>query len=109
MTARPGPITVSFNDPDEFLAELGRDLERIDRKILRVTVRRRYGQPFVTVAVLATAAVGGTLVKLEHRVGECFAGDERATGLANKTQTALDRLTVAATALGLDVRAGVFE
>lgn len=103
------PIGVGFHDPDEFLAELHLDRDRIDRDILRVTVRRRYGSPFVTVSVVATATVGGVLVKLEHRVGEAFAGDEKATGLADKTQAALGKLTAAAKSLGLDVRAGVFE
>ncbi len=103
------PISAAFNDPDEFLTELRRDRERIDRGILRVTVRRRYGSPFVTVSVVATAVVEGVLVKLEHRIGEAFAGDEKATGLAEKTGAVLDKLTGAGKSLGLDVRAGVFE
>jgi len=103
------PIGVSFHDPDEFLAELRLDRDRIDRDILRVTVRRRYGSPFVTVSVVATATVGGVLLKLEHRVGEAFAGDDKATGLSEKTQAALDKIAVAAKSRGLDVRAGVFE
>ncbi|HEX4613617.1 MAG TPA: hypothetical protein VH092_35875, partial [Urbifossiella sp.] len=78
---RPVPVAVAFHDPEEFLAELRQDRERIDRAILRVTVRRRYGSPFVTVSVVATAAVEGVLVKLEQRIGEAFAGDEKTTGL----------------------------
>ncbi len=106
---KAAPIAVSFHDPDEFLAELRLDKERIDRGILRVTVRRRYGSPFTTVSVVATATVEGVLVKLEHRVGEAFAGDEKANGLAEQAQAALDKLTDAGKSLGLDVRAGVFE
>lgn len=106
---KTAPIAVAFNDPDEFLAEIGRDHDRIDRQILRVTVRRRYGEPFVTVSVVATATVAGILVRLDHRVGEAFAGAEKATGLGAKTQALLDKLTTAAAALGLDVRAGVYE
>ena len=63
----------------------------------------------MTVSVVATATIGGVLVKLDHRIGEVFAGDEKATGLTDKTQAALDRLTEAGKSLGLDVRAGVFE
>lgn len=103
------PIGISFHDINEFLAELRLDNDRIDRNILRVTVRRRYGSPFVTVSVVATATIGGVLVKLDHRIGEAFAGDEKATGLTDKTQAALGRLTEAGKSLGLDVRAGVFE
>ncbi len=103
------PIAVSFHDLEEYLAELRIDKDRIDRGILRVTVRRRYGSPFVTVSVVATATVEGVLVKLEHRVGEAFAGDEKANGLTDKAQAVLDKLTEIGKSLGLDVRAGVFE
>lgn len=106
---KTAPIVVSFHDLEEYLAELRIDKGRIDRGILRVTVRRRYGSPFVTVSVVATTTVEGVLVKLEHRVGEAFAGDEKANGLTDKAQAALDMLTEAGMSLGLDVRAGVFE
>lgn len=106
---KTAPIVVSFHDPDEFLTELRTDKDRIDRGILRVTVRRRYGSPFVTVSVVATATVEGVLVKLEHRIGEAFAGDEKVNGLTDKAQAALDTLTGAGKSFGLDVRAGVFE
>jgi hypothetical protein len=103
------PITVSFNDPDEFLEEVRRDKDKIARGILRLTVRRRYGEPFVTVSVVATIVIEGTVVKLEHRVGEAFVGDEKAHGLATKTQAILDKISDAAKGLGLEVRAGVYE
>lgn len=109
MKDMPALPTVIFNDPDEFLEELRRDRDRVDRQILRLTVRRRYGEPFVVVSVVATARVEGMLVKLEHRVGEAFAGDEKANGLAAKTRLVLDKVSDAAKALGLDVRAGVYE
>jgi hypothetical protein len=109
MTKQLISLTISFHDPDEYLSELRRDHERIDRRILRVTVRRRYGEPFITISVIATAAVEGTIVKLEHRIGEAFAGDENSNGLSTKTQVVLDKLTEAGKALGLDVRSGVFE
>ena len=48
-------------------------------------------------------------MKLEHRVGEAFAGDEKTNGLTDKAQAALDTLTDAEKSLSLDVRAGVFE
>lgn len=103
------PVVVSFHDPDEFLTELTLDKDRIDRGILRLTVRRRYASPFVTVSVVATATVEGVVVKLEHRIGEAFAGDEKANGLTDKAQAALGKLTEAGKSLNLDVRAGVFE
>ena len=109
MSQDPSPITIAFNDPDEFLEELARDRETVDRKILRVTVRRRYASPFVTVSVVATALVGGQVVRLEQRIGQAFAAAENVTEVATKTQAALDKLTEAGKALSLEVRAGVFE
>lgn len=109
MTTRTSRPTVSFNDPDEFLEEARKDHDRIDRGILRLTVRRRYGEPFVTVSVVATAVIEGTVVRLEHRIGEAFVGDEKSNGLATKTKTVLDKLSNAAKPLGLEARAGVFE
>ena len=106
---KTAPITVSFHDLGEYLAELRLDKDRIDRGILRVTVRRRYGSPFVTVSVVASVTVEGLLVKLEHRIGEAFAGDEKPNGLTDKAQAVLDTLTEAGKSLGLDVRAEVFE
>ena len=103
------PPTVSFHDPDEFLDELRHDKDRVERNILRLTVRRRYGEPFVTVSVVATAVIEGAVVKLEHRIGEAFAGDEKAIGIAAKTQTVLDKLSTTAKDLGLEVRTGVYE
>jgi hypothetical protein len=105
----PTTVRVKFNDLAEFLEEVRKDRDRIDRGILRLTVRRRYAQPFVHVAVVATAVVGSTVVHLEHRIGEAFFGDEKADGLSARTQAALDNLTEAGKALGLEVRAGVFE
>ena len=106
---KTAPIVVSFHDLEEYLAELRIDKDRIDRGILRGPVRRRCGSPFVAVSVVATVTVEGVLVKLEHRVGEAFAGDEKANGLTDKAQATLNTLTDAGKSLGLDVRAGVFE
>lgn len=100
---------MGFNDPDEFLDEIRKDQDRIDRKILRVTVRRRYGEPFVTISVVATAMIEGLIVKLEHRIGESFPGDEKANGISTKTQAILDKLTEAGKSLELDLRTGVYE
>jgi hypothetical protein len=105
MTA---PIAVSFHDPDEFLAELRLDEDRIDRDILRITVRRRYGNPFVTVSVVATATIEGTLVKVEVRIGEAFAGDEQASGIAQRTTGVLAQITEGGKSLVLEIRAGVY-
>lgn len=102
-------VRVNFNDPDDFLAELRKDHDCIDRSILRITVRRRYAPPFVHVSVVASAVVGTTVVSLDQRIGETFAGDEAGSPIPAKVRAALDHLTTEAEKLGLEVRAGVFE
>jgi hypothetical protein len=103
-------MKVSFNDPDEFLREVRIDADRVDRKIVRLTVRRRYQQPFVSVSVYASAVIGQFVVTLDHRLGETFAVEElRATEVGKKVDTVLTRLQRDMTDLGLEVRPGVFE
>ena len=108
MIAKSVLKNLVFNDLEEFLAEIQQDHDRIERQILRLTVRRRYGNPFVTISVVATAMILDNLVKLDHRIGEVFAGDEKSKGLESKIQIVLEKLTEAGKTLGLDVRAGVY-
>lgn len=107
--ARKDQMKVNFHDPDEFLDEVRKDHERVERRIVRITVRWQYVQPFVHVAVIATTVVGNFVVALEHRIGETFAGDEAGSPIPAKVRAALDHLTTEAVKLGLEVRAGVFE
>jgi len=102
-------MTVMFHAPDEFLEELLRDRTRIDRQILRITVRHRYGEPFTTVSVIASAIVEGSIVKLQQRIGENFMAEPTSEALNRKVQAALDHLIAAAKTLELDVRTGVYE
>lgn len=107
--AQKDNVKVNFHDPDEFLDELRKDHERVERLIVRITVRRRYVQPFVHVAVIASAVVDNFIVTLEQRVGETFVGDDASSPITAKIRASLDHLTAEATKLGLEVRTGVFE
>jgi hypothetical protein len=103
-------MKVQFHAVEEFLTEITRDRERIDRGILRVTVLRRFHDPFVHVFLLATAAVGSTIVRLDQRLGECFAADATAAaGIGKKGDELMARLGKEAERLGLEVRTGFFE
>ena len=103
-------MKVQFHAVEEFLAEITKEREQVDRRILRVTVLRRFHDPFVHVFLLATAVIGGTIVRLDHRLGECFAMDTTATaGIGKKAEELMARLDREAQQLGLEVRAGVFE
>jgi hypothetical protein len=59
--------------------------------------------------LLATALVGGTVVRLDQRLGECFAVDAAAADIGKKGQELMARLGREAEQLGLEVRAGFFE
>ncbi len=103
-------MKVQFHAIEEFLTEITKDKERIDRGILRVTVLRRFHDPFVHLFLLATAVLGGTIVRLDQRLGECFAADTTAVaGIGKKAEELMARLEREAKQLGLEVRAGVFE
>ncbi|MCE9561220.1 MAG: hypothetical protein K8U57_04120 [Planctomycetes bacterium] len=102
-------MKVQFHDPEEFLAEVRRDAERVDRKIVRVTIRRRYRPPFVTMSVIATAVVSPTVITLDHRVGETFSGDGHDSDLVTKATATIDKVTRVLNEIGLEVRPGVFE
>lgn len=103
-------MKVQFHAIEEFLAELIKDKERVEHGVLRVTVLRRFHDPFVHLFLLATTVIGGTIVRLDHRLGECFAADATAiTTLGKKAEELMARLDREAEQLGLEVRAGVFE
>lgn len=103
-------MNVLFNDAGEFLAELHLDADKVDRKILRLTIRRRCHQPFVYVSVMGTVVIGRTVVTLDHRLGETFIGEDlKHSEVGNRAEALLARISQAAGELGLEVRAGVFE
>ncbi len=103
-------MKVQFHAIEEFLTEITRDRECIDRGILRITVLRRFHDPFVHIFLLATAVIDRTVVRLDHRLGECFASDATAAaGIGKKAEELMNRLHREAEQLGLEVRAGVFE
>ena len=106
-------MKVTFNDLDEFLAELKADAGKISPKILRVTTRySRVGSlPLTRIRVVATALAYDYIVTLDWLVGDSLAdvsgGVEKK--FADQVGKAYAALEDAAKALGLEVRPGVFE
>lgn len=103
--------TVKFNDVDEFLTELKADAEHVDRDLIRITFRHRAEQstPFRSIAVIASAVIGGHVVTLEARSGTFFGGSPEADTAKQEAQKAAAAIEAAAKELGMEVRAGVFE
>jgi hypothetical protein len=103
-------MKVQFHAIEEFLREITRDRDRIDRGILWVTILRRFHDPFVHMSLLATAVIGSTIVRLDQRLGECFAADATAAaGIGKKGDEHMARLGKEAERLRLEVRTGFFE
>lgn len=101
-------MKVQFHSVDEFLAEITRDVDRLDRKILRVSIMQRYSHPFLEISMVSTAVVGGVVVRLDRRIDSCFFCDE--TELARLRQRAKEQMEAVETSarnLGLEVRAGI--
>ncbi len=99
---------VEFDSPDEFLAELQKDRQHVDRAIVRISQWRRAiaMSPILCLSVVATARVGPDVYRLDIFCGALC-------GIPESDQRALDQqaevvagLKLGCTNLGLDVRAG---
>lgn len=102
--------TVRFTEPSEFLAELARYVEKVARRIVRLSylfAPTDHGTQRVTV-LAAYEVVDGGLVQLRRWTGEYWGA-----GFPREALDAADavRAEVAAAVedLGLEVRNGVFE
>jgi hypothetical protein len=115
---KPALHLVTFTDPEEFLEELRADREKVYSGILRATKVRRAGGPFPqlqTVAVVATARVGHSVVRLTRFVGQVLSTPRGVEPPETNGQVwaaadaLLAQLEDAARAMGLTVRAGMVE
>jgi len=117
---------VKFNQPEEFIEELGKDAHAtsivgdravmtIKDRIVRVTSQSKSSSlsPNIRyIIILATyERASGQIVRLEHFCGETWAGvggevNEKTKERANEVG---DLIRQAGAAQGLDVRAGVIE
>lgn len=103
---------VKFTDVTEFTGELGRDAERVERGIVRLTqeARAAQGGAFHYLLVHAGAVIEGQLVCLTAYAGQDWGRGmpetrrayERADELANRVRDACE-------AAGLEVRPGALE
>ena len=109
-TRRISYLVARFTDPREFVEELARDVDIVERKIVRVSkVARPAMEGTVTrVSVNAGAIVADRPVILETLIGDLwgFADDAKVQAAAT---AAVDELEHALQAIGLQVRAGMWE
>jgi hypothetical protein len=108
-------MIVRFNDVNEFIEEIQLDLAQIDRGIVQVTkaVSLTATPPLRHLAVVATARIGDTVVRLDHFCGELW--EERATEGSHdakiyaRAEELMKRIEIAARSSSLEVRAGIVE
>src|SRR5262245_37977817 len=105
---------VKFSDPQEFLAELGKDAHLVLRKIVRVTklIRPTKMAPNIRmISVVATARVAGDILRFERYCGDHWGqGFESTNGpTMDKAERLQVELETACQSIGLEVRAGVIE
>lgn len=104
---------VRFTEADEFLAELARDVELIDRRIVRIsylfTPSAATGGAVKSVEILAAYEVeGGSLVRFRRYTGDYWGQGFPRTAL-DDADAMRQRVTSAVEDLGLEVRCGLFE
>ena len=100
---------VQFNDVHEFLDNLDRDHDLVERRIMRVTNLYRQSKLTASIqhlSVVATARVSGEIVRLEVYCGDLWnlGSDQAALEKASEVQRTL---TEECARLDLDVRAGL--
>lgn len=102
--------TVTFNDLDEFIAELVKDRTLVDRNLVRLTCQHRAHteMPITYVSVIAMAQVGGYLVKLGWPIGDFMRTiEDQRQRVAERAEQILNTLQSQCADLGLETRAGL--
>jgi hypothetical protein len=105
--------TVKFTDAAEFVEELRKDLDLVERGIVRLTIRARPAREVDLpdlrhVSVVATALVEGRFVRLDRSCGETWGldQDKQVLELAEEVQRLIEEFCQET---GLKVRGGVYE
>lgn len=103
-------VKIHFTDPDEFIEELTKDREAVDRKIVRITLEHKMATNDVlfNVSLLATARFHGDIVRLERFCGQYMKSEGDNQTLA-RTHELVEKLSGQCQDPGLEVRAGVIE
>ena len=103
--------TVLFSDPEEFLTELTRDRDLVDRRIVRLqSLGLRSGITSIHfLTVVATTRVGQDVIRLERLCGGLCGAAESDQRVTEMTEAVRQELESGCARLGLEVRSGVLE
>jgi len=107
-------MIVKFNDPKEFLEEMEKDRDEIDRRIVRLTTLRTPSKQVHSIylyTVVATYRRGDEIVRLEKFCGDYWhdintKGNEKTEQNIKATYEILEE---GIRKLGLEVRGGTYE
>ncbi len=103
---------VKFNSAQEFLKELEKDKDKVERRIVRlvyVWVPSRLSSNIQHLSVVATARVEGLVYRLDRYCGDVWQIDGQDEPVKKKAEETSKLLSDGCAALGLEVRNGLFE
>jgi len=101
---------VRFNDVNEFLENLDKDRDLVDRRIVHVTNLYRASKLTASIqhlSVLATARISGEIVRLEVYCGDLWGITHQDEPVLAKADRVKGDLMEGAGSLDLDIRAGM--
>jgi len=111
--------TIQFTNVAEFLEEMTKDTDLVDRHIVRITRSYRRTGPnglFLSLEVIATAKVGEDLVVMTRHCGQFMQNPNFPTDIhpgqesaQSSADTSIQALEKGCADLGLETRAGVFQ
>ena len=101
--------TVKFSDPEDFLEELQKDREKVDRHIVRLVYQvtpTKISPNIQHLSVLATALVADQVYRLEPYCGDLWRIERQDQPVYDKGRQVKEQIVVACAHLGLEVRGG---
>jgi hypothetical protein len=103
---------VKFNSAQEFLKELEKDKDKVERRIVRLVYQwtpSKLSPNIQHLSVVATARVEGEVYRLDRYCGDVWQIDGQDEPVKKKAEETSKVLGEGCAALGLEVRSGCFE
>lgn len=104
-------MKVKFNITEEFIEEMKKDRDEIERAIIRLTTLKSYSEKtpgLYLISVISTYRRGDEIIELKKFCGDVF-GKEDAAEVWERVQQVYTEIEKAAKELGLEIRPGVYE
>ncbi len=105
-------MTVLFGDVDSFLEDLEKDLDHVERKIVRCAyLRQPIAKVYERVSVAATARVAGEIIRMEIAIGDRMPNGPEDVNreVESLAEATVERVEKFCAANELEVRGGMLE